>query len=538
MSNKSLFQDYLSSLPSALKFYGADFRGIAARKSAVLQAAKRKVTPELFKLIAAMNPEVENSEQGAKNLKKLSTPGTVAVVTGQQVGLFGGPLLVLYKALSAVKYARELEGETGVPCVPVFWLQTEDHNTAEINHLSALSSRGERIDLELEIKSEFVSVAHRTLGSNVMGAVEALSAAFQGFQNVDLVGRALNASYQPHASFAAAFQGIFEMLLPDLGLIFFNPRFPGVAPHLAGVFEKAFSEHETIEQKLTQRSAELQSAGYEPQVPLKENSPLCFFHPDGATGSRYRLQKVEGGFQYHPHSGAEVEVSASSLMSLLQSAPEQFSSSALLRPIMQDTLFPTAAIVGGPSEVGYFAQVSALYSTFHLPFPLILPRARFVLLDKKLEQWCAELNIQVSDITFPQFRPEEVVQRNNPEALGNAENLHQAAKSAVDAVIQNYKLAYLKLEDPTLQKPLAKAHEQILSQISSLDARLKRALTQKDEVALTRLKKLQEQLFPDKTEQERVYSWLSFVARFGGDFLKAVESSITLSSTEQKTLIL
>ncbi|MDB4980859.1 MAG: hypothetical protein JWM82_1611, partial [Myxococcales bacterium] len=370
---------YLAGDPAAREFLARDFREPAARVDATRAAAARRVSPALLAVLAEQQTRLAPSAARTDALGSLARGQTAVVVTGQQVGLFLGPLYSFYKAASAIAAARALEAASGVRTVPVFWLQTEDHDFAEIAACHVAGADDVPVTLSLSDDSTLarVSVAHRRLGPEVAGLVASLAAALGPGAAAEEIVALLRAHYVPGRALGEAFAGVLAAIFADEGLLVFDPRDARVSALAAPVYRRALDDAAAIEAGLAARSAALAAAGLDEQIPLRDGCSLLFFHERDAAGPRFR---VRTGARWSL-SGSDADLSEADVRAALTREPLRFSTSALLRPIVQDTLLPTAAYVGGPAELSYFAQLGPLYDHFGLPQPLVIPRARFAFVD-------------------------------------------------------------------------------------------------------------------------------------------------------------
>src|SRR5262249_6671787 len=228
----------------------------------------------------------------AEQLGRLARPGTIAVITGQQVGLFLGPLYTFYKAASAVLTARALEQESGVPCVPVFWLQTEDHDFAEIAHCEVVDRNCQRVRVELperlDQRAARISVAQRRLGEDIAAPLEQLATALDGLPHASEVMDVLRAHYRPERGLAEAFTHLLAALFSETGLLLFDPRDRAVAELTTEVYRTTLLRHDEVAQRLVERAAALERAGFDVQVPVARERSLVFFHEPDAVGPRFR----------------------------------------------------------------------------------------------------------------------------------------------------------------------------------------------------------------------------------------------------------
>jgi bacillithiol biosynthesis cysteine-adding enzyme BshC len=528
---------FLAGDQRARSFLPEDFRELPARLSAVRRAAARSVSPALMEVLVRQNAALAPSAARHMNLEALSRPGTTVVITGQQVGLFLGPLYTYYKAATAVAAARALERETGVRTVPLFWLQTEDHDFEEIATAQVLRHDGELCTLTVAPDprcSPRTSIAHRCLGPDVEAAISGLTDALGPAPGAAEVVALMRAHYRPGVSLGRAFAGAIAQLFADDGLLVFDPRDPLVARLAVPLYRRALTGHEEITRLLAGRAEALQAAGFNEQIPSRRDCSLLFFHETDAAGPRYRLERRAGGERDDGGkpgtwslAGTGTRVSPAEVESSLAADPLRFSTSALLRPVLQDTLFPTAAYVGGPAELGYFAQLGPLYDHFQVPRPLVVLRARFRCLDEKARAQLQKLKLRPADLE----QPEGDLLRNLAENFTAPDGLTPSALAAeiergITPVLERLEAAVAAV-DPTLARPARATRAMVGRAVERLVDKYGRALARKDEVSFRRLARLRTLLFPTGVPQERFYGWPSIAARVGADrFARTVREAI------------
>jgi bacillithiol synthase len=520
---------FLNGDPAARSFLPLDFRDPAARAAQARRAAARTAAPGALEALFAQNAAFAPSAARQANLEALARPGTAVVITGQQVGLFLGPLYTYYKAATAVAVARALERESGVRCVPMFWLQTEDHDFDEIAYTHVLGPTGDAAPVKLTVAPDpwarpRSSVTHRRLGPDVDAALAALADALGPAPGAPDVLALLRAHYRPGVPIAQAFAGALAALFADDGLLLFDPRVSAVARLAAPLYRRAIDDHPAIGRCLDERGRALREAGLDEQVPSRSDCTLVFFHDGEAAGDRFRLNAVGGGWAL---AGSGRPVSEAELRACLSDDPLRFSTSALLRPLVQDTLFPTAAYVGGPAELGYFAQLPPLYDLFGLPQPLVVLRARFRCLDIKARQLLGKLGLRASDVE----RPLPQVLRQLAESLAGDDlpapsALAAEATAALEPVLARLESA-VRAADPTLARPAERTRALVRGSIERLCDKYAQAVARRDQTNLRRLERLSTLLYPERTPQERFYGWPTLAARSGpAAFARAVAAGL------------
>ncbi|MFT3843081.1 MAG: bacillithiol biosynthesis cysteine-adding enzyme BshC [Myxococcaceae bacterium] len=492
---------FIAGDAKAEPFLPRDFARKEKRIEAVKAAARRRAPPEVIAALSGPGAEV------------LAKGGAAAVITGQQVGLFLGPLYTIYKALTAVAAARALEAESGVRCVPVFWLQTEDHDFAEIDHCHTLDREWNEVSLKLDGGPDSrQSVEHRQLPPQIDLLNGQLADALEGLPHATEVVELLRPHYQSGVSIAHAFKGVFERLMGKEGLTIFDPRRVEISKLTAPLHARAVRDAAAIGELLGRRANELTAAGFDCQIKVRGECPLSFFHPEGPHGPRYRLNRTEAGWSL---AGREESFfSTEHLLSSLEKDPLGFSTSALLRPIVQDTLFPTAAYVGGPGEISYFAQLPPLYRHFEVPMPVIAPRARFRLIDARTRRLLEEVKLVPSDIEAP--RETLLHKVVHPVSGPTPEAVQADVVAATEQVLQQ--LDSNPREE--VRDALKRTRATIARAAGRLSHRYRRLIETNDHVATQRIDRLQRVLYPHGEPQERVLGFASFAAIAGIEPLK------------------
>jgi bacillithiol biosynthesis cysteine-adding enzyme BshC len=527
----SIFEAYLAGEGSA--FFDGHYGNAADRLRSLARAA-RPLAPAVAAVIERQNGLLSPSPARDRNIAALRR-GAACVVSGQQAGLFLGPLFTFYKAASAVVVARALAHEAGRQVVPVFWLQSEDHDLVEIAGCHVPCERDEPMALRLPAAADDrASVEHRRLPPEVDGCLALLRNELANLPHAAEHLARLEDSYRPGTGWSQAFAKVLAGLFAGEGLVLIDPRDPELASAAAAVHERALTCAEPIATALLERTAALEAAGFAAGVHVRHGAPLSFFHPKGAAGPRYRLVPNSSGFS---EVGGDGVHTLAALLAVLAREPLCFSTSVLLRPILQDTLLPTAAFVGGPAEVSYFAQLAPLYAAYGLPMPLVVPRARLRLIEAKTARLLAKLQLD------PDF-----LNRSEDELLVAARHslsarLKPAALS--EALLQPLaeRLAELEpvviAEAPEVASALGKTRHHIEEAIAKLTAKYEKALLHHDESLVADVRRLKQRLYPQDVPQERFYGIAYFAARYGEDaFKRAVLRAISPFDGSPRDLLL
>lgn len=493
-----------------------------ARARAVARAV-RPVLPEVHRALAAQNATLAPSLARDAHVAALGR-GAAAVVTGQQVGLFLGPLYTIYKAASAVVLARALAAETGAPVVPVFWLQTEDHDLPEIASYGVPGATScETIVAPIEADNR-ISIAHRVLPPEISGCLERLEAALGEGSLAQAHIERLRRHYRAGAPWAAAFAGVLAELFAPEGLVMIDPRDPALAVVAAPIHARALEQADAIASAMIARCGELERAGAPVPVHVRPGAPLSFFHPDGALGPRVRLEPASRSASEGNDAFAEVGSGRvhqrSALLAALREDPRRFSTSALLRPILQDTLLPTVAYVGGPSEVAYFAQLGPVYRAFDRTPPIAVPRARFRITDARTRKLLARLELTPHDAEMPEA---ELLARLRPAGVECPEggDAAEIASKLLDPFAAAHEALAARLGDagPQIARALARTRGSVERSVGKLAGKIERARLYADAERVDAVRRLRALLAPDGAPQERRLGLAGLAARLGDRYV-------------------
>jgi bacillithiol biosynthesis cysteine-adding enzyme BshC len=477
------------------------------------------------KVVAALREQNRSAGSATQeNLDRLARPETVVVATGQQVGLFGGPIFSIFKALTAAKHAANLR-EQGMSAVAVFWLATEDHDLAEVDHAWLFDAGGKPLLAEGHALSpESAPVGAAKLPA---GVLDVLRKALAGMPYGEGILRKASEHYKEGQTLGQAFRGLLEDLLRPYGLIFLNPMDPALRPIAAELICKLVENGDRALDLLAERGKELDAAGYHRQVAVGSGSSLLFRVSEGRRSAIRR-----SGNRYSMESGAK---SAGEMVALIQQEPEGFSPNALLRPVVQDYLLPTAVFSGGPAELAYLAQSAVLYQLLLERMPVVMPRASFTLLDGRAAKLLERYQLDVPGCLVPRNSLQEHIAR-----LLTPAELQQRFdnEGAVIAAALNRIKETLTSFDPTLGEAFERSSRKINYQLAKMQAKAARASLLRNERSRGDADRLANLIYPRKTLQERLYCLLPFLAQHGDELLDRVYEAIDSRCLDHQTIVI
>lgn len=499
-----LFADYLYAFERVQPFYPAgsafDLPALAAQAADV--AYPEAIRGAMAAALARQNP----SPAAQRSLERFRRPGAVAIVTGQQAGLFGGPLLTVHKAMTAIRLCEQLEAEK-VTAVPVFWIASQDHDLAEVNQAWALDSGSVPRCLHAALEAQ---------PGVPVGRVRLPESTAQLLQDWEAVtgepAADLRATYSTGATLAQAFAALLQRWFEPWGLLVFDPM---EAPEASAVwrpyYREVFQRQAELAELLARRTAELEKAGYHAQVEQTAAASMLFALDRGV---RRGLRRLADGWW-----SGDRRLEAGEGERLLEQ-PDQLSPAALLRPLLQDVAFPTLAQVTGPAETAYLAQSAVLYTAFGRRQPVAWPRASATLVDAKARRLLDKYELGLEAI-WQTPAGELLGERALPPEVGQrVRGLQSSMDQGLEALS-----AELQRLDPTLVDAARGAAEKIQHQLAQLEGRVTRSLTRRSGELAAQAQHLEGLLFPEHHLQERVLSGAGFLARHA-DLLQLLHTSL------------
>ncbi len=456
--------------------------------------------PDAVRAAAAAVIATTNRSWGADpaalaSAERLCGPQTLAVVTGQQPGLFGGPLYSLIKAMSTVAAARELEAQTGAPVVPVFWIEGDDHDFEEIRNAWLLDRAGSPHPLRYEPEDEHVGLpaCRRVLDDSILDLHGQLPGILPETEYTEALLLAVRDCYAPGRALPEAFGRLLLHLSRGSGLVVMDPTRPELKRLAFPVYEAAVRHEAAGRRRITARTREIEAMGFQGQAAAEGYGVFC----TGATGARERVQTDSAG---DPPEG------------VLDGCVERLSAAVLLRPLVQDFLLPTAIYVGGPSEIAYHAQMGDLYGLHRIPRPLVIPRHQVAILTK------SQLRVLDQDgIGFDELSAGDEAALNRRAADPAAREAFARANEVVDSSLEDVERTAGAV-DRSLTAAVRRARGKVHAILADLEAKSVRAAKRRDDERRQRFLRTRNALFPGGAPQERRLSPLVFANRYGPHF--------------------
>jgi bacillithiol biosynthesis cysteine-adding enzyme BshC len=527
-----LYSDFLYNFDRVARFYepeGRDIPSLVARAKRV--AAQKFSRDAVATVLADQNRQAGAGPETFANLERLRQSDAVVVITGQQAGLFTGPLYTVFKALTAIKLANELRNQ-GVNAVPMFWVAAEDHDFEEVNHTRLVNREGQLTTITYTACSpkEGKPVGHVKLAGGISENIEQLIAALPDSEFMPRLAGDLRESYAPGAGFADAFGKMMMKLFGKYGVVLINPLDDRLK-HVSGeIYVQAMSRVPEFASQLVSESAALVNAGYHAQVYTSQEAVPLFMLDEGRRTAI--VHRPDGRFYL---KNGEKSFAADELLSTVARCPNCFSPNVTLRPIVQDYLLPTVAYIGGPAEIAYFAQLRPNYSLLGRVEPVVLPRASFTLVEKRHAKTMSKYGIAFPELFDGQ---EEVLKKVVERSLDhNTATVFDETERAFNEQLDKLRDS-LTTVDPTLADALKGGRDKIFYQFSNLRTRFVHNRMKRDETMGQQIERLFAVLYPNKNLQEREINAAYFLARYGYELIDRIYDEVELDLRDHKLVYL
>ncbi|HUE77477.1 MAG TPA: bacillithiol biosynthesis cysteine-adding enzyme BshC [Longimicrobiales bacterium] len=506
----SLIRDYLAGDPALAPFFaGSPFDPDAYRR----KTEEIRTRFDADRLDAMAGSVHALGEEARDKLTRIAAGDGFFVTTGQQPGLFGGPLYTVHKALSAIALARRLEALLDLPVLALFWIASDDHDWPEANHIHVLDPGNALHRLELDGAVEPArSMGLRSLGRGAETTLDKLTEILPPSEFTGRVLERLRAAYSD-GTVASAFRETLEAVFDGMALGLVDAQDPVVRRLGEGVIRRELERGEEHEAALAAQTERVEAAGYPAQVPILPGASNVFYEDERG---RERLVRDDGAWLLRR---SRRRLSAEELGSMLKGAPERFSGNVVLRPVVESAVFPTLAYVGGPGEVSYLAQTGCLFAAHGVGMPLVYPRLSVTLVERKVRKVLEKFGLEVEAFGKPvQELVAEVVREEVPaEVEGAVERLRESVEAGYEALFEAAREI-----DPTLKGPIFQARSEAFKGLAEVEKKIRQHIKTRGEMGLEQLEKAAANLAPLGKPQERVLNIHQYEARYGGGLAEAI----------------
>jgi bacillithiol synthase len=521
--------DYAFAFDRLAPFFAGNPSNPAAWRTIIGQAqAHPRDRARLAQILLAQHESFDAPPAARANIDRLRDPRSVAIVTGQQAGLFGGPQFTLLKALTAIRLAQQVEQEYGVPAIPVFWIDAEDHDWDEVKTVGVLDQELQPHTIRLPDPpgAGDIPVARLTLDDGITRALEELRQTLAPTEFSAGLMEGLGRAYTHGVGMSEAFGRWLTALLGSRGLVLFCSADRDAKSLVSSVFAGEVSRPGETAAFAAEAGAKLRAAGYHAQVEPHEGA-VALFHLDGG---RHAIRYAGGRFLVGEVPYRQEELAAKALRE-----PQAFSPNVLLRPIVQDALFPTACYVAGPNELAYLGQLRQVYARFHVPMPLITSRASVTLLDSGAARFLRKYGLPLEAL-----QPRDEAGLNRLLEAQLPPTVEAACHEATLAVEERMAAVITAVPaiDPTLEGAARSTLGRMEHELRTLHGKIIQAAKRRDETLRRQFTRARSQAFPNGHPQERELGSVFFLNRYGPALVDTLAEELPLGEGQHWVLTL
>ena len=527
----NLFLDYLYEFENVKEFYKYNFREFDQYQRIFKKncEAERINPATLNEIILAQYADQTTSNKTKKNIQLLSGENTLAIVTGQQLGLLCGPMYTFYKIITTLKLSKNFNDKyDDFNFVPVFWMEGDDHDFNEVRSINVIGNDNNIKNIGYKDKVDpdeaKTSIGSLKFDDSLKDCFDILDENLRDTEFKIPVLDKLKNYYSVGKTFAISFRELIHSLFDEYGLVILDPSDKKVKELLKPVIKKEINDFREHTEKLVNVSARLEEI-YHAQVKVK---PVNLFY--STDDGRYSIEPVDNEFRL---KRKRISFTKEELINKVEEEPERFSPNVLLRPICQDYLLPTAFYVGGPSEISYFAQVTVLYEIYNIPTPIIYPRSSVTLLESNINKTLEKYDVSITDI----FKGPEELKKKVVDSLteNKVDDVFTETESEVKEAIEKLRGRLYDI-DKTIADTSNKYQSKILNSLSELKSKAEHAQNQKYEVTIRQLDKACTMLFPSNNLQERELNFTYFTNKYGEGFLKRLYDDLNTDKFEHQII--
>ena len=527
-STPKLYADYWDAKPGIRAMFPRYFRDEnALAEQAKLIDGRTYDRRSLCGVLREQNERFGSGAAALANVARLEDPKAVVAIGGQQAGLFGGPLYTAYKALTILALARHAERTLGRPVVPVFWIASEDSDHAEVDHASVTDRDGKLRTLRMPGAGQAkIPVSQIRLGEPIGPLLDELAGFLPEGDGTREVMAELRAAYTPGRTYPQAFGAWMASLFGPLGLALVDPSDARLKRLASGLFDGEIRDRSPVSAAVIEQTALLKAAGYDPQIELRDGF-LTLFYQDPA---RDAITITPQGFELKA-SGRKF--TPKELASLLADKPESFTPNAVMRPLFQDTIFPSLAVVLGPSELAYWCQLTLAYQKLGIPMPLMVPRSSLTIVEQNVERLRVKLGVDfVQVLERGEHIIDDILRRKVPESLTRRmADGRQRVNEAWEGIVSE-----IDTLDPTLHRTALIGAARTARQLDFMEKKIAQAARKKSGILRGQVERLTASLAPLGGLQERTLCIAPFLARYGRRIITLASESIDPFAPEHRTL--
>lgn len=515
-----LFCDYLSQPEKVLSLLDQE-----SIDDKILRLSDRLVLrKDIIEILTRQNQHWQASAAVFDNIKKLEKENSVAVMAGQQACLFGGPYMILLKALATVKYARRVEYKYKIPVVPIFWIVADDHDFKEIASVDIFDTGGKPVNLSIDFNptQKYPPIGALAYDKSISREVEMLRQLLPDNDFKTLAMNSIEKNFCPGKSIIDGFADYLHEIIGHLGLVFFNPYDQRFKERLMPFFSQVISRHDDIKYLLNTTNDRLEESGYHLQVEKSDTATHLFLHDPARTALHYRDKKYVSG---------ENVYSREQILDWIKTRPMDISYDVITKPLAQSFFFPALAVIGGPAEVAYYAQLMPLFDLFELVPPIIISRPSLTLVESRFERLMRKFDVSFQEIALDiNSISDNLIRDSFPEKYRQQlDNYIDQVKSGLDELS-----ADLIKYDPDLKGTFNRADNKIGFHLGELRDKIYAVHKKRKKTERERLERLHNNLYPNRGMAERSIAPVYFISRYGQNVIDFVFNKLDIDTNKHE----
>lgn len=524
-----LHLDFLYDFPKVAQFYAGDYQKDPSYHK-VLSEVNQKSYPreKVASLLHRQNTEYGCGQKTLEKIELSAKDDSYLVLTGQQVGIFGGPLFTFYKAIFAIKTAEFLSQKFEKNFIPIFGLASDDHDLLEVNFVRIIDrdNKLKKIEYLPQEDDWGKSMSRIILSENIQKTIADFDSATHPTEFKSEILSKLKECYRKKEKITNAFGKWMTRLLGDYGLVLFDFSDPEFKRLAQPIFQREIEQAGKSTKLVQKTNEELESRGYHLQVRKTDDFLNLFLHDI----KRERIKFEKGNLLLDK---IKRKLSKEELKEILEKEPEKISPNVLLKPVVQSFVFPISVYVAGPGEAGYYAQIKRLFEYFGVVMPIVYPRASLTLIETKIRTIMDKYSISFQQLlTSTEGVINEVMRRDFPNELEKRfDRTKEEIKNQIKVLTQE-----LETFEPSLRKTLNLSSGKIDYELKQLEKKVFRAHKKRSSILTDQIHKAKTHLFPDGKLQERELSILPYLIKYGFGFVDFLYDTVDIRNKDHQLL--
>ncbi len=514
--------DYINKDEKIMQFYPSHFKDRSSWQNIMDKVKNKPRNIELIDILKKQNMDFGADKKVIDRIEQIFEKNTYAVVTGQQVGIFTGPLYTIYKTATAIKLCSHLSQEFEASFIPIFWMESNDHDIQEVNHIYLVDSQSNLVKLEY-IPSGYIAgstMKNAIIEEDFSDFIHDFYLHFHDTEFKEEIFKIIEESYQPSQNLSNGFACMMSKLFGKYGLIILDPSDRQIKGLMAEIFRNEIENPLRSTKSVNEMGEKLKAQGYDSQIEKKEDSTCLFIEENGI---RRKLLYRDGHFEI---DGNRSILTKEQVLETLQVTPWKFSPNVALRPVAQDYILPTIAYIAGPGEISYFAQLNEVYQYNDVDMPIIYPRSSLIIIESKIQRIIDAYNLNISDLAL---NYEELFSRISRQKVGKGfEEIIESSRSEVERIFEKL-TKELSNFDPDLKNISESVRRKVDHQFSILKEKAYQAQRSRDEITRNQIKRACVNIYPDGKPQERVFNIVQYLVLYGLEFIESIMSVIKLN---------